>query len=265
MTDQQISRTTGDTREQLNAAGRPEHPFSGAARIAPNAPLSRYFDHTLLKPDAEADQYRTLCEEATQLKTRSVCVPPDRVGMCVDLLGGSAVEICTVVGFPLGYQTTSSKVADVETTRALGATEFDMVIPVGRLRDGDCIGVYDDVLAVVTAAEGFLVKVILETALLTDEQKVVAAVASLYAGAAILKTSTGFASAGATLDDLRLFRSIAGESRGVKAAGGIRDYEFARACIAAGADRIGASATKSILAQATGTSGDVEPDGGDGY
>ncbi|TVR68426.1 MAG: deoxyribose-phosphate aldolase [Spirochaetaceae bacterium] len=222
--------------------------------------LSRYFDHTLLKPEARASQYETLCREALQLRTRTVCVPPDRVALAVDLLQDSTVEVCTVIGFPLGYSSTSAKVAEVDLTRTLGASEFDVVIPVGRLRDGDLPAVYDDIRAVVAAAEGSVVKVILETALLTDAEKIAGSVAAIHGGAAFLKTSTGFSTGGATVEDIRLLRMVAGESRGVKASGGVRELAFVKACIAAGADRIGASATAAILANAAGG-----PEGNDGY
>lgn len=254
MSQSDIATLAQTTIERLVASGRPAIAFTGRARVEDGAPLQRYIDHTLLKQEATADQYRNLCGEARSAGTRSVCVPPDRVALCVAELEGSAVEVCTVVGFPFGYQSTAAKAADVTVTRELGATEFDMVIPVGRVRDGLIEELYDDVRAVVAAADGLLVKVILETSALTDEQKVAAAATALHAGAAIIKTSTGFASGGATLEDLALMRAVAGDDRGVKASGGIRDRAFAEACIAAGADRIGASATVAILAGTTGGS-----------
>ncbi len=265
MTDAMILRTCEETTTALIAAGRPACEWNGDARAASGMELSRFFDHTLLKPDAQEHQYLQLCAEARELGTRSVCVPPDRVELCAAALQGSPVEVCTVVGFPLGYQSTSAKVADVEITTGCGATEFDMVIPLGRMRDGDINRVYDDVAAVVTAAGPRIVKVILEVFLLTPEQRVKAAAAAVHAGAAILKTSTGFAGGGATVEDLQMLRLVAGETRGVKAAGGIRDLEFTRGCIAAGADRIGASATVSILAQASAPDGTVIGGGGEGY
>ncbi|MEX2443540.1 MAG: deoxyribose-phosphate aldolase [Alkalispirochaeta sp.] len=265
MNEQEILKRAAATREHLTAAHRPAVDFSGSPRIAADAPLARYFDHTLLKPEATAAQYQMLCEQAREYGTRSVCVPPDRVELCGSYLAGSAVEVCTVIGFPLGYHSTSAKVTEVEMATSVGATEFDMVIPIGRLRDGDVNAIYDDVRAVVAAAGSQIVKVILETALLNDEQKVDAAAAAIHAGAAILKTSTGFSTAGATVEDLKLFRLIAGESRGVKAAGGIRDLSFARACVEAGADRIGASSTGAILDEAAGRSGPSKSTGGDSY
>ncbi len=265
MTEQDILQRAVATQQRLTIAQRPACEYGGSPRIAAGAPLAQYFDHTLLKPEATADQYRTLCEQAREYGTRSVCVPPDRVGLCRELLEGSNVEVCTVIGFPLGYHSTSAKVTEVEIAASAGAGEFDMVISIGRLRDGDVHAVYDDVRAVVAAAGTQIVKVILETALLTDEEKVDAAAAAVHAGAAILKTSTGFSTAGATVADLQMFRLIAGETRGVKAAGGIRDLSFARACIEAGADRIGASSTGAILDEAAGRSGPSKSTGGDSY
>jgi deoxyribose-phosphate aldolase len=253
-----------ETRKHLDDSGRRYVSFRGSARVTPGESLPRYFDHTLLKPDALVAQYEELCDQAMELTTRSVCVPPDRVRLCARRLEGSSVETCTVIGFPLGYHSTSAKVEEVRMALGEGATEFDMVIPIGRLRDGDPSVVYDDVRAVVDAAEGLVVKVILETALLSQEQKAQAAVAAVHAGGAILKTSTGFASAGATVEDIRLFRRIAGTERGVKAAGGIRTLSFARECIDAGADRLGASATISIIGEATGENG-VLDNGEGGY
>ncbi|MFW5693635.1 MAG: deoxyribose-phosphate aldolase [Alkalispirochaeta sp.] len=265
MNEQDILTRAANVRDRLIAVDRPAFDFPGEARISSDAPLAQYFDHTLLKPEATAEHYETLCAQAREYGTRSVCVPPDRVQLCSSYLDDCPVEVCTVIGFPLGYHSTSAKVAEVEIAASAGATEFDMVIPIGRLRDGNVNAVYDDVRAVVVAAGSQIVKVILETALLTDEQKVAAAAAAVHAGAAILKTSTGFSTAGATVEDLRLFRLIAGDTRGVKAAGGIRDLSFARACIEAGADRIGASGTGSILDEAAGRSGQSKSTGGDSY
>lgn len=265
MTKEQVSALVAKTTTELEQQDRPAIAWSGSARIPSDAPLAQYFDHTLLKPEATTEQYRRLCSDAREFGTRSVCVPPDRVGLCSRELAGSPVEVCTVIGFPLGYHTSSAKVTEVEMAGTAGATEFDMVIPVGRLRDGDVAAVYDDVRAVVAAAGSQIVKVILETALLDTEQTVQAAAAAIHAGAAFLKTSTGFASAGATVEDLKIFRLVAGEHRGVKAAGGIRDLSFARACIDAGADRIGASATGAILDEAAGRGTASDSTGGGGY
>ena len=265
MDETQIRQRISATRKRLESAGRPAIDLPRAARVAGDAPLSRYFDHTLLKPEATAERYRALCAEARQLATRSVCVPPDRVGLCAAELAGSEVEVCTVIGFPLGYHSSSAKVREVEIAASAGATEFDMVIPIGRMRDGDVEAVYDDVRAVVAAGCSMVVKVILENALLDEPERIDAAVAAVQAGAAFIKTSTGFASGGARVEDLRMFRLVAGDDRGVKAAGGIRDLAFARACIEAGADRIGASATGAILDEAAGRVAPSDASGGDGY
>lgn len=265
MNEAEIIEMVARVRTELSKSERPEIPWTGSARVSAGESLARYFDHTLLKPEATADQYRALCREAAELGTRSVCVPPDRVALCHGELAATPVEVCTVIGFPLGYHSAHAKVAEVERAGEAGATEFDMVIPVGRLRDGDFHAVYDDVRAVVAAAGSHIVKVILETALLSDEEKVAAGTAALHAGAAILKTSTGFASGGATEADLVLLRTICGAERGVKAAGGVRTYKFAAACIATGADRIGASATAAILAEARGAKPQSHDTGGGGY
>ncbi len=262
--DQAVLQIVETARNHLESSGRPYVGYTGKARMEKGGSLARYFDHTLLKPDATAAQYEELCDQALELTTRSVCIPPDRISLCARRLEGSVVEVCTVIGFPLGYHSTAAKVEEVRMAGGEGATEFDMVIPIGRLRDGDPSVVYDDVRAVVDAAEGMIVKVILETALLSPDQKIQAAYAAIHAGGAILKTSTGFASAGATVQDIEILRLIAGTERGVKAAGGIRTLEFARQLIEAGADRLGASATISILGEAAGEKG-VLDNGEGGY
>lgn len=250
MNHEEICALRDATREALDRDGCPAVSWAGDARTAPGTSLARYFDHTLLKADSPAQDYETLCREAATLETRTVCVPPDRVAMCAVLLADTPVDVCTVVGFPLGYHSTTAKVAEVESTRINGAREFDVVLPVGQLRDGSMVRVYDDLAAVVAAAAPFPVKVILEMCLLSREEKVRGAAIALHAGAAILKTSTGFSTGGATREDLDILRIIAGEHRGVKASGGIRTLAFARECIAAGVDRIGASATAAIVAEA---------------
>lgn len=250
MTPELIEATQSETIASLEASGRPRIDAPTAPRAVVGAPFSKRFDHTLLKADADAAQYRDLCAAAVELDTWSVCVPPDRVTLCARELRETAVAVCTVIGFPFGYHASSAKVAEVSTTGEAGATEFDMVLAIGRLRDGDIGYVYDDVRAVVAAAGSHIVKVILETALLDDRQRIVAATVAIHAGASFIKTSTGFNGGGASVEDLEMFRLVAGETRGVKASGGVRTAEFARACIAAGADRIGASATAAILAGA---------------
>ena len=259
MTAERIAHVRRQTLDTLQAADRPPHEATTEDRAAIGTSLGRYFDHTLLKPEARADAYAALCSEAIDAGAYSVCVPPDRVAAAHALLAGTPVAVCTVIGFPLGYHAASVQAEEVVIARDHGATEFDMVIPIGRLKDGDVTYLYDVVRAVCVAAGGGRVKVILETALLDDREKVCASVAALAAGAGMLKTSTGFAASGATVEDVRLLRSVAGRSRGVKAAGGIRSYAFARALIDAGADRLGASATTAILAESR--SGSVTPGG----
>ena len=220
------------------------------AQASAGQDLARYFDHTLLKPDATHGQFRDLCSEAAEVRAFSVCVPPNRVRLAVDELSGSQVKTCTVVGFPLGYATPASKAAEVAELRELGCHEFDTVIPVGKVKEGNWNALYEDVAAVVDAASGKLVKVILETALLTPYEIAAAGYVALRAGADMLKTSTGFASGGASVEAVRIMRLVAGDVAGVKASGGIRELSFTKELIEAGADRIGASSTLRILEEA---------------
>jgi deoxyribose-phosphate aldolase len=213
--------------------------------------LARMIDHTMLKPEATEHDIRTLCEEARTYGFASVCVNPSWVPLCAQLLGGSPVKVCTVVGFPLGSADTETKVFEAERARAAGATEFDMVINVGRLKSGDRAWVEHDIKSVVRAVKKHdhrnIVKVIIETCLLTDEEKIVACLIARESGADYVKTSTGFAAAGATAGDVALMRFVVGSAFGVKASGGIRSIEDARAMAASGADRIGASASVRIV------------------
>lgn len=238
------------TREQLDELGVADHPVTDSYRIAAGTMLAKYFDHTVLKQETTAEMVDRLCAEARQIDAASVCVPPNRVEQAASLLAGSSVMVCTVTGFPFGYDRSEAKVAETRRAVALGALEVDMVIAVGLLLDGDLKAVYNDIRVVVEAANPVPVKLILETALLTPEQIVTAGLLGVRAGVAFLKTSTGFASAGATVENVRILRACAGHLVGVKAAGGIRSYGFAKDLIAAGADRLGASATMSILAEA---------------
>lgn len=210
-------------------------------------PFSRFFDHTILKPDATEQQVALLCQEAAEQHCASVCVSPNRVAQSVEALRGSDIAVCSVIGFPHGATTPQSKAYEVAELKAIGCREFDTVQPIGLVCDKNYHQLYCDISAVVEAARPYLTKVIFETALLTDEQKIISCVIAVAAGADYLKTSTGFASAGATLEDIALLRMIAGSDVGVKAAGGVRDYAFARQCISAGADRIGCSRTVEIV------------------
>jgi deoxyribose-phosphate aldolase len=213
--------------------------------------LAGMIDHTLLKPDATRDQIKKLCYEAKKYGFASVCVNPSYVSLASELLKGTPVKVCTVIGFPLGATTPTTKAMETRDAIANGASEIDMVINVGALKSGDYDLVKKDIEAVVEAARGkALVKVILETALLTDEEKVKGCLLAKLAGADFVKTSTGFRPGGATVQDIMLMRKVVGEKMGVKASGGIRDYESTRKMIEAGANRIGASAGVKIVKEA---------------
>lgn len=212
-------------------------------------------DHTLLKPEASAADIRRLCDEAAQYGFASVCVNPAWVKRAAEFLHGTGVPVCTVIGFPLGA--TLPDVKAYEARRAIfdGAREVDMVINIGALKSGDDCAVENDIRAVVEAAHenGVLCKVIIETALLTDEEKVRACLASKNAGADFVKTSTGFSKGGATARDVALMRRTVGSALGVKASGGVKGIEDARAMFEAGATRIGASVGVKIAQEASGT------------
>ena len=214
--------------------------------------LAGYIDHTLLKPEATEQQIRQLCSEAIEFGFASVCVNPTWAPLAARLLIGSKPMVATVIGFPLGA--TLPDVKAYETGRALetGASEFDMVINVGALKSKNFRLVEQDIAGVVAAAQGRTVKVIIETALLTEEEKVEACVIAKAAGADFVKTSTGFASKGATVEDVALMRRVVGADMGVKAAGGIHSAGDAKAMIEAGATRLGASAGVKIVRETTG-------------
>ncbi len=211
--------------------------------------LARLIDHTALKPEATEAQIRTLCAEARQYQFAAVCVNPSWVGLCAELMAGSGVGVCTVIGFPLGATTTVVKVVETRDAIANGATEIDVVINIGALKSGNDGPVRRDLREVVMAAQGrALVKVILETALLTREEKIKACLMAKQAGADFVKTSTGFGPGGATVEDVSLMRETVGPQMGVKASGGIRDRAFAIALVTAGATRLGTSASVAIVA-----------------
>jgi len=214
-----------------------------------NPAIAALIDHTLLKPEATSDDIRRLCREARQYGFASVCVNPYWAPLAAAELKGSPVKVCAVVGFPLGASATEIKAAEAEYAVRAGAQELDMVINVGALRSGDQEAVLQDIQAVVDVARraGALVKTILETALLDDNQKVVACTLARMAGADFVKTSTGFGPGGATAEDVALMRLTVGEKLGVKAAGGIRSLEDLKNMVAAGATRIGASASVKII------------------
>ncbi len=216
-------------------------------------------DHTLLKPEASESDIKKLCKEAVEFGFASVCVNPVWVKRAAEFLKGSNVPVCTVIGFPLGA--TLPDVKAYETRRAIfnGAREVDMVINIGALKSGDDCAVEDDIRAVAEAAHenGILCKVIIETALLTDEEKVRACLASKNAGADFVKTSTGFAKGGATVEDVNLMRRTVGKSLGVKASGGVKGIEDARKMFEAGATRIGASVGVKIAQEASGVKSNI--------
>jgi deoxyribose-phosphate aldolase len=211
--------------------------------------IASKIDHTMLKPDATPAEIEELCAEAKKYHFASVCINPGYVSMCASLLKGTEVRVCTVVGFPLGANTSEVKKFETEQAIQNGATEIDMVINVGRLKAGDYEYVENDVAQVVKLAKTnhSLVKVIIEAALLNDEEKVKACLICKKVGADFVKTSTGFSKGGATVGDVALMKYVVGSTIGVKAAGGIRSKEEAEAMIASGADRIGASASVKIV------------------
>ncbi len=217
--------------------------------------LARMIDHTLLKPEATKEQVIQLCSEAKNYNFASVCINPSYVLLCSKLLRDTSVKVCTVIGFPLGATSTAVKAFETEHAIRDGAEEIDMVINIGMLKSGDYDYVENDLFAVVTTARRYrsLVKVILETTLLTDEEKIKGCLLAKRAGADFVKTSTGFAKGGATVGDIVLMRKVVGSAMGVKASGGVRTRQEALAMVASGADRIGASASVKIVV------GDSEP------
>ena len=209
--------------------------------------LNKYIDHTLLKPDASQEQIMNLIEEATEHDFASVCVNPTWVAFAAQALKGTDVKVCTVIGFPLGANTPEVKAFEAEDAIQNGADEIDMVINIGALKSQDYELVEKDIRAVVEAAKGTLVKVIIETCLLTEDEKVKSCQIAQKAGADFVKTSTGFSTGGATVTDVALMRKTVGPDMGVKASGGARSYEDALAFIKAGATRIGASSGVAIM------------------
>lgn len=209
--------------------------------------LNKYIDHTLLKADATKEQITKLCNEAKEYDFASVCVNTSYVPLCADLLKDSDVKVCCVVGFPLGAMDIKSKAFEAKTAVSNGAKEVDMVINIGKLKDKDYDYVTKDIEEVVNASKPAIVKVIIETCLLTDEEKVEACKCSMKAKAEFVKTSTGFSTNGATVEDVALMRKTVGDTCNVKAAGGIRSYDDAMKMIEAGADRLGCSAGIKIM------------------
>ena len=211
--------------------------------------INTYIDHTLLKQNATQDQILQLCAEAKQYQFASVCVNPSWVTTCVEALKGTKVKVCVVIGFPLGATTTETKAFETHEALFNGAEEFDMVINVGRLKDKDYDYVEEDIAAVVNAAGNKTVKVIIETCLLSDDEKVKACELSVKAKAHFVKTSTGFSTAGATVADVKLMKETVKGMAKVKAAGGVRTMDDVKAMIEAGADRIGTSGGVALMTQ----------------
>ena len=209
--------------------------------------LAAMIDHSLLRPNATREQLKKLCEEAIAFGFKAVCINPVHVADAVQMLGGKETLVCSVVGFPFGTHSPSSKAFETEQVIRAGAREVDMVIRVGALKEGRDHEVIEDIEAVVKAAEERPVKVILETCYLSDEEKVRGCRLAVEAGASFVKTSTGFAEEGAKIEDIKLMRKIVGREFGVKAAGGIRTLEEALRMIEAGANRLGMSASAAVI------------------
>lgn len=235
----------------------PSAPVQPVAQPVTQA-IARYIDHTLLKADATPSQVEQLCAEARYYNFASVCVNPGYVPLCRQQLAGSAVAVCTVVGFPLGATTTATKVFEARQAIADGAHEIDMVIAIGRLKAGEYAYLLDEIAQVVTVCQagGALSKIIIETALLSDAEKIAACMLAVRTAADFVKTSTGFSSGGATVPDVALMRRVVGSSVGVKAAGGVRTLAEVQAMIAAGATRIGTSAGVQLMREIGGVTGD---------
>lgn len=209
--------------------------------------LNKYIDHTLLKPESTKEQIKKLCEEAKEYDFKSVCVNPTQVSYAKELLSGSDVLICTVIGFPLGANTTAVKAFETEDAIKNGADEIDMVVNIGAIKDQNFDLVKKDIEAVVNSSNDKLVKVIIETCLLTEEEKRKLCQIVIEAGADFIKTSTGFSTSGATKEDISLFKEEVGNQIGIKASGGVRNIEDANVMIKCGATRLGTSGGVQII------------------
>lgn len=249
LTESDIARLVAETRRQVAAGREAEGRSAGVVAQPEGAGVARCIDHTLLKAEANAAQIAQLCREAREHRFAAVCVNSAWVPLAAELLRGSEVAVCSVVGFPLGAALPEAKAAEARLAIAAGAREIDMVLHIGALRDGDLGALLRDIRAVVATCHerDALCKVILETALLGDEEKVIAAEVCRLAGADFVKTSTGFGGGGATVADVALLRRVVGPEVGVKASGGVRSLADAQAMLAAGATRIGASASVAIV------------------
>lgn len=238
ITDEILSKVSSEKNSRSEQAGEMD--------------IAGYLDDTLLKADAAPEQVTAICKEAKEYKTASVCVNSWYVPLVAKELEGSGVKTCCVIGFPLGACSANAKSAETFEAVQKGAEEVDMVVNIGAVKAGDWQYVKQDIEGVVAAAGKALVKVIIETCLLTDEEKVKVCTVAKLAGADFVKTSTGFSTGVATVEDIRLMRRTVGPDMGVKASGGVRDYQTAKAMIDAGATRIGTSSAKGILAGAPG-------------
>ncbi len=250
---------TGDQVREVVANGADRVAFHGEAADVP-LDLAQFIDHTMLNADATAEDIDQLCQEAERYHFASVCINPTWVKRAANNLRGTGVPVCTVIGFPLGATTTEVKMTEARKALRDGAREIDMVINIGALKSGETEVVYNDIAKVVDAAHevGAVCKVILETALLSDEEKVVASALAKRARADFVKTSTGFGPGGATVYDVALMRETVGPEMGVKASGGVRTAHDAEDMIAAGATRIGASAGVQIVSRSDGGDSDDE-------
>lgn len=219
------------------------------------ADLAKFIDHTQLKADTTREQIDKLINEAKEYEFASVCINPSWVSYCYDELKDTSVKVCTVIGFPLGATSTEAKVFETKQAIEDGASEVDMVIAIGALKSGDTESVQSDIEAVVNAAKDkAITKVIIETSLLTEDEKIKACELAKSAGADFVKTSTGFSTGGATVSDVKLMRETVGSTMGIKASGGIRDLDTMESMLAAGATRIGASSGVSIINGKNGSS-----------
>jgi len=246
-------QTIGNLLELASAYDQELPPAPPAFEIPGGAQIASWIDHTLLKPEATATQVKSLCQEALEYKFASVCINPAYVPLASGLLAKAHIAVCTVVGFPLGATLPDYKVFEALACINAGASEIDMVINVGALKGAAYGLVLNEIASVVQTAhnQGAIVKVILETALLTRQEKIVGCLLCKAAGADFVKTSTGFGPGGATVEDVALMRRVVGAEMGVKAAGGVRTLADAQAMILAGANRLGASAGVTIVREAT--------------
>jgi deoxyribose-phosphate aldolase len=263
MTEKELDQLVSKALAMAQSAADAESQPTPSATKLSAADVARLIDHTLLQPDATESQIQQLCLEAKQYRFASVCVNPTWVPLARSLLVDSLVKVATVVGFPLGANLPEVKAFEAERAIHNGAHEIDMVINVGRLKSGSHQVVFQDVTSVVAVARrsGALVKAIIETALLTEEEKVAACVLAQAGGVEFVKTSTGFSKGGATVADVALMRRVVGPSLGIKAAGGIRSLQTLQELVAAGATRIGASASVKIMEEVAGAgaNGHVPP------